>query len=179
MNLEQEVHALMDEVVQLYQGKVEEGDVFVLGSSTSEIAGGRIGKDSHPEYGEILIKVVLERLSELKVHLAVQGCEHINRSLVIEKQVAKEKGYGIVSVIPAIHAGGGSAVAAYNQFRDPVMVESVSASSGLDIGDTHIAMHVKAVQIPVRFEKNKLGHARVNGLTSRPKLVGGSRAQYL
>lgn len=178
LDIEKDVNALMDEVIDLYRDKVSPGDIFVLGSSTSEIAGGRIGKDSHPEYGQVLIKVIRERLKELDLCLAVQGCEHINRALVVERDTATQHHLEIVSVVPALHAGGGSAVAAYEQFDDPVMVESLLATSGVDIGDTHIAMHVKHVQIPVRFEQNTIGYARVNGLTSRPKLIGGARAHY-
>ncbi|MGX7168306.1 TIGR01440 family protein [Facklamia hominis] len=178
MHLEDEMNELMDEVIERYRSKVEAGDLFVLGCSTSEIAGGHIGKDSVPEYGQIIIKVLRERLKELELNLAVQGCEHINRSLVVEKEVAKNYGLEIVSVVPAIHAGGGCAVAAYEQFANPVMVEHIVASSGIDIGDTNIGMHIKHVQIPVRFKKDQLGGARVNGLTSRPKLIGGVRARY-
>lgn len=179
MEIQSELNALLDEVISLYRDKVEEGDIFVLGCSTSEVSGARIGKDPHPDLGETIIRTFLERLPELGVHLAVQGCEHINRSLVIEREVAKKHHLEIVSVIPAINAGGGCSVAAYSQFKDPVVVDSVIATSGIDIGDTHIGMHVKRVQIPMRFEQKTVGHARVNGLTSRPKMVGGPRAQYV
>ena len=161
-----------------YTDKTEAGDIFVLGCSTSEIGGGRIGKASQPEYGEWVVKSLIEMTQEMGLFLAVQGCEHINRALVIEREAAKRHGLEIVSVVPALHAGGGASVAAYKLFEDPVVVESLIATSGLDIGDTHIAMHVKRVQIPVRFDQNMVGQARVNGLTSRPKLIGGARAQY-
>ncbi|MGX7109183.1 TIGR01440 family protein [Facklamia miroungae] len=168
----------MEEVEDLFHDKVTQDDIFVLGCSTSEIAGGRIGKASRPEFGMLLVKALVEKTKKLNLFLAVQGCEHINRSLVIERKAAIKYDLEIVSVIPALHAGGGAAVAAYQLFEDPVMVEFVSASAGIDIGETHIGMHIKHVQIPVRFEKNQLGFARVNGLSSRPKLIGGERAQY-
>ncbi|MGF3183463.1 TIGR01440 family protein [Facklamia sp. P12934] len=178
MEIELEIDRLMGEIEDLFQGKVDSQDIFVLGCSTSEMAGGKIGKASRPEYGKLLVNALIKTTSKMGLFLAVQGCEHINRSLVIERQAAKKYGLEIVSVVPALHAGGGSAVAAYQLFKDPVMVEHVQASAGIDIGDTHIGMHIKHVQIPVRFKHNQLGFARVNGLSSRPKLIGGERANY-
>ena len=178
MDLQKELKKLMNEVIKIYSGRVQPNDIFVLGCSTSEIAGGQIGKNSQPEFGYIVVQEVLEGLKPLKLNLAVQGCEHINRSLVVEKKVALEHNLDIVSVVPALDAGGGTAVAAYQLFKEPVMVEFVLATSGLDIGETHIGMHVKHVQIPMRFSQTYIGEARVNGLTSRPKLIGGVRAQY-
>lgn len=178
MSVQEDIQQLVEEVKGLYGEKVKAQEIFVLGCSTSEIAGGRIGKASQPEYGEWVVKSLLEMTKEMDLYLAVQGCEHINRALVIEREAAELHHLEIVSVVPALHAGGGASVAAYKLFKDPVVVESLVATSGLDIGDTHIAMHVKHVQIPVRFQQNIVGQARVNGLTSRPKLIGGARAQY-
>ena len=39
-------------------------------------------------------------------------------------------------------------------------------------------MHVKFVQIPVRLSIKEIGNAHLTALTSRPKLIGGSRAVY-
>ncbi|MCR8970004.1 TIGR01440 family protein [Facklamia sp. 7083-14-GEN3] len=178
MEIELEIDRLMGEIEDLFQEKVESQDIFVLGCSTSEMAGGKIGKDSRPEYGEQLVKALIKTTNKMGLFLAVQGCEHINRSLVIERQAAKKYDLEIVSVVPALHAGGGAAVAAYQLFNDPVMVEHVQATAGIDVGETHIGMHIKHVQIPVRFKYNQLGSARVNGLSSRPKLIGGERANY-
>lgn len=178
MELEKEMHRLMDEVMAKYRDRVEPGDIFVLGCSTSEIAGHRIGKGSQPDYGQVIIQVLLDRLPELGLHLAVQGCEHINRSLVVERQLAKDRKLDIVSVLPSLDAGGSCSVAAYTQFADPVNVEHIQAQSGIDIGDTHIGMHIQHVQVPIRFDHFQLGQARVHGLVSRPKLIGGPRAQY-
>jgi len=110
--------------------------------------------------------------------LAVQGCEHINRSLVVERQVAIDKNLEIVSVVPALHAGGAASIAAFKQFTDPVEVEHVVAQAGIDFGDTFIGMHVKFVQVPVRPSITELGSAHVTALRSRPKYVGGPRANY-
>ncbi|CAJ1225228.1 UPF0340 protein ywlG [Levilactobacillus zymae] len=174
--LETDVARMVQEV--LAAAKLRPFDLFVLGCSTSEVVGGQIGQDSNPEVGARIIKTVLAQLRPHQLQLAVQGCEHINRSLVVERRVADEMGFEIVNVVPAMHAGGACSVAAFQQFKDPVEVEHVVAQAGLDIGDTAIGMHVKFVQVPVRPTQSELGGAHVTALRSRPKYVGGPRATY-
>lgn len=162
----------------LEQAKLESGDLFVLGLSTSEVQGKMIGKHSNIEIGRTIVKTMLETLTPMGIHLAVQGCEHLNRALVVEKSVAKEKGFEIVNVFPQINAGGAGQIAAFENFADPVEVEHVVANAGMDIGDTFIGMHVKFVQVPVRTSVKEIGQAHVTYLRSRPKYIGGSRAKY-
>lgn len=175
-NLETDLAKMIQEI--LAAAKLRSGDVFVLGCSTSEVVGGYIGKDSNPDIGRRIIKTIRTQLQPLGINLAVQGCEHINRSVVVERKVAEEKGFEIVSVVPALHAGGSCSIAAFEQFDDPVEVEHIVAQAGIDIGDTSIGMHVKFVQVPVRPTQKELGGAHVTALRSRPKYVGGPRANY-
>ncbi|MFD1470902.1 TIGR01440 family protein [Companilactobacillus mishanensis] len=175
-NLEKDLSKITEEVLEA--ANLRPNDVFILGCSTSEVVGGHIGKDSNPEIGQGIIKTLLSELKPREINLAVQGCEHINRSVVVERKVAEEKGFEIVSVVPAMHAGGACSVAAFEQFEDPVEVEHIVAQAGIDIGDTSIGMHVKFVQVPVRPSQKELGGAHVTALRSRPKYVGGPRANY-
>ena len=69
----------------LAKAQLKAGDIFVLGCSTSEIAGGVIGKNSSKEIGEWVVETLLAILSEQQIFLAVQGCEHLNRALVVER----------------------------------------------------------------------------------------------
>ncbi|GAA2904928.1 TIGR01440 family protein [Enterococcus pseudoavium] len=154
------------------------GDVFVLGCTTSEIVGGTIGKNSSQEVGQWVIESLKAILDPKQIYLAVQGCEHINRAVVVERALAEKKDWEIVSVKPALHAGGSCSVAAFEQFSDPVEVEHIVAQAGVDIGDTAIGMHVKYVQVPVRPSIKELGGAHVTALRSRPKYIGGPRATY-
>ena len=108
----------------------------------------------------------------------MQGCEHLNRALVVERAVARDAQWEIVEVLPSLTAGGACSVAAFKYFDDPVEVEHIVAQAGIDIGDTAIGMHVKHVQVPVRPTKKELGSAHVTALKSRPKYIGGPRAQY-
>lgn len=154
------------------------GDLVVLGCSSSEIIGGHIGRSSSAETGEAVIAGVLSVLREAGLFLAVQGCEHINRALVVERDYAGRRDLDVVTVVPALNAGGAGSVAAFAAASDPVVVEHVVAQAGIDIGDTEVGMHVKHVQIPLRLPTRYVGEARVTALGSRPKLIGGERAAY-
>ena len=155
-----------------------EGDIFVLGLSSSEVVGGHIGQNSSLEVGQVIVKTILDILEEKGIFLAVQGCEHLNRALVVERALADKKDLEIVNVLPTLHAGGSGQLAAFQYMKDPVEVEFIVAQAGLDIGDTAIGMHVKHVQIPIRPILKELGAAHVTALASRPKLIGGARAAY-
>ena len=155
-----------------------EGDIFVLGLSSSEVVGGHIGQNSSLEVGQVIVKTILDILEEKGIFLAVQGCEHLNRALVVERALANKKDLGIVNVLPTLHAGGSGQLAAFQYMKDPVEVEEIVAQAGLDIGDTAIGMHVKHVQIPIRPILKELGAAHVTALASRPKLIGGARSAY-
>ena len=171
-----EVHTGLTELLK--EAKLENGDLFVVGLSTSEVQGQHIGKDSDIEIGRTIIKEIISVLRPLGIHLAVQGCEHLNRALVVERDVAKKFGLEIVTVYPQIHAGGAGQIAAFENFEDPVEVEHLQAKAGMDIGDTSIGMQVKFVQIPVRTSVKEVGKAHTTYLRSRPKLIGGARAKY-
>jgi len=174
--LQQDLSTIVNDV--LAEANLKAGDVFVLGCTTSEIVGGRIGKNSSKEVGQWVIETLKSILDPKKIYLGVQGCEHINRAVVVEREIAEKKDWEIVSVKPALHAGGSCSVAAFEQFSDPVEVEHIVAKAGIDIGDTSIGMHVKHVQVPVRPSIKELGGAHVTALRSRPKYIGGPRATY-
>ncbi len=158
---------------------MKKGSIFVIGCSSSEVAGGTIGKNSSEEIGLTIFKTAYEILSAHGIFLACQCCEHLNRSLVMEEDCAERYGYEPVCVVPWLHGGGSFATAAYYNFEHPVVVEHVKASAGLDIGDTLIGMHLKDVAVPVHPYLNHIGAAHVVAAYCRPKLVGGERAKYV
>lgn len=157
---------------------LNENDIFVLGCSTSEIKGNRIGTETNIEIGKEIVSTLIELLKDKKIFLAVQCCEHLNRALVVEKDILEFYDLEEVSVIPVEKAGGGVASSAMKLFKNPVVVEFICANAGIDIGDTEIGMHIKHVQVPYRSEIKTIGSARITGLYSRKKLIGGSRAIY-
>lgn len=158
-------------------GDLKAGDQLVVGCSTSEILGEHIGTAGNTHVATELFSLLLEVTKPLQIGLVIQCCEHLNRALVLERSTQLANLIE-VSVIPQPHAGGSLATVAWQNFSDPVVVEYVSAKAGIDIGDTEIGMHVKHVQVPYRHSFCLLGEARVTGLISRPKLIGGKRAVY-
>ena len=162
----------------LQAAHLETGDIFVVGCSSSEIMGGRIGKDSSMEAAAAVLAGVLPPLQEQGVYLAAQCCEHLNRSIVLEREAAKAYGCQIVAAIPQPHAGGSWATSCWRAFKDPVLVEEVRAAAGMDIGGTLIGMHLKKVAVPVRLKQDHIGQAIVLAARVRPKFIGGERAIY-
>lgn len=154
------------------------GEVFVVGCSSSEVVGGRIGHDSSMEAAAALYDGIAPVLAGRGVFLAAQCCEHLNRALIIEREAAERFGYEPVCVIPQPKAGGSWATAAWQHMADPVAVEHVRAAAGMDIGNTLIGMHLKEVAVPLRLAVKQIGEAPVTAARTRPKLIGGKRAVY-
>ncbi|NSL52093.1 TIGR01440 family protein [Calidifontibacillus erzurumensis] len=152
--------------------------ILVIGCSTSEIIGKRIGTAGSEELAPVLFEVFDNFRKKTGVHLAFQCCEHLNRALVVEKETAQQKGLEQVTVIPVKKAGGAMAAYAYKHLNHPQVVEFIKADAGIDIGDTLIGMHLKHVAVPVRSKVKEIGQAHVTMARTRPKLIGGERAVY-
>lgn len=156
--------------------KLQPGHILVVGCSTSEVRGSKIGTDSAPATGEELVDAILSVLEPRGIFLAAQCCEHLNRCLILERAAAP--GLEPVNVVPQPKAGGSFATAAYHRFRDPVAVEHIRAQAGMDIGGTLIGMHLRDVAVPVRLSLKAIGQAPLTAARTRPKFVGGVRAVY-
>ncbi len=154
------------------------GEIVVVGCSTSEVCGAKIGTQSNEEVAKALFDALEAPCKREGVYLAVQCCEHLNRALVVERSCAEKYQLDIVSVIPARKAGGALSAAAVAGLRDPAIVETIRAHAGLDIGDTLIGMHLRPVVVPVRGTIKRIGEANVVLARTRPKYIGGPRAQY-
>ena len=172
----QAAHDAMQELLD--RAKLAPGSLVVVGCSSSEIMGSNIGKGSTPEAAEAVYEAVGPLLAERGLYLAAQCCEHLNRALIVERECAEKFGYEPVCVIPQPKAGGSWATAAWKHMSDPVAVEHVRASAGLDIGGTLIGMHLKDVAVPLRLGVKQIGAAPINAARTRPKLIGGRRAVY-
>lgn len=158
------------------KAKLRKGDIVVVGCSTSEICGSRIGTDSRPEVAQTVFDAICGVLNEKGIFLAAQCCEHLNRAIIIEREAAGSA--DPVNVVPQPKAGGSFATAAYRAFRDPVALEHIRADAGLDIGGTLIGMHLKEVAVPCRLGIDHIGSAILLAARVRPKFIGGSRAVY-
>ena len=155
---------------------LQKGQILVVGCSSSEICGSKIGSSSNPEMAEAVFSGIYEILQEKGIYLAAQCCEHLNRALIVEQEAVIDR--EIVNVVPQPKAGGSFATAAYRHFRHPVAVEEIRADGGIDIGSTLIGMHLKRVAVPVRLDNNRIGQACVTAARVRPKFIGGERACY-
>jgi|SRR5579875_1095261 len=160
------------------QVSLKPGQILVVGCSTSEVAGERIGTAGTFEVAEMIYQGLDQLCSETGIHLAFQCCEHLNRALVIERAVAVKHSFEEVSVVPVRNAGGAMAAYAYQHMKDAVVVEFVKADAGIDIGNTLIGMHLKHVAVPIRIKQQTVGSANVTLAKTRPKLIGGARAIY-
>ncbi len=158
------------------KARLKVGDVLVVGCSTSEVVGSKIGTNSSPETAAELFAALRDVAAEHGVYLAVQCCEHLNRAIVVSRAAVPFA--ELVNVVPQPKAGGSLATEAYRGLPDAVVVEQITADAGLDIGLTLIGMHLKHVAVPLRLEHNRIGEALVTAARTRPKFIGGVRAVY-
>lgn len=172
----EEAYRAAKEIIE--EAKLNKGDLFVVGCSTSEVGGEGIGTFSSPELAEFVFAGIYRATEESGVYLVAQCCEHLNRALILEEEAAEKYGYDCVNVVPMPKAGGSFATATYKALQHPVAVEHVKAHAGIDIGDTLIGMHIRDVAVPVRIATKKVGEAHVVCVRTRPKFIGGMRAVY-
>ena len=170
----QQTKAAIEDLV--VKANVRPGQIVVVGCSTSEVLGAKIGTNSSPDTAGQIFSALHDCARAHDFYLAIQCCEHLNRAIITER--AAVPGAEIVNVVPQPKAGGSLATQAYAGFEDPVVVEEIKADAGIDIGGTLIGMHLRRVAVPVRTSRNKIGEAIVLCARTRPKFIGGSRAIY-
>ena len=168
------------DVVQalLEVARLREGDILVVGCSSSEVLGRKIGSNSSPEVANAIFDELYAAARQHGLCLAAQCCEHLNRAVIVEAAAAEKYGLEPVNVVPQPKAGGSFATAAYAAFEHPVAVEHIAGHAGIDIGDTLIGMHLRHVAVPVRTPVCRIGEAHVVCARTRPKFIGGVRAHY-
>ena len=159
-------------------GKIEEGGLIVLGCSTSEVAGARIGHGSVPAYGEVIATAMLDACRANRLYAAFQCCEHLNRAIVMERKALEARRLTRVHAIPQPKAGGSVPAAAWKLLDEPALAISAQADAAIDVGDTLVGMHIRPVAVPLRPEIATLGDARIVMAYSRWPLIGGERAVY-
>jgi len=172
----QELAEAAEELIAI--AKPKQGQIFVVGCSTSEVLGSKIGTGGSTELAVAMFKNLQRVTDEHGLYLAIQCCEHLNRSVVLEAAAVDKYGLDEVTVRPMPHAGGALGTAAYESFAEPMVVETVVAHLGLDIGQTLIGMHLKRVAVPVRLQHKTIGEAILTAARTRPPLIGGERAKY-
>lgn len=176
MEIELQTKTAVSQVLE--QAKLKIGDVFVIGCSTSEVGGEKIGSASSMDIAGAIYRGAHAALQPHGIYLAAQCCEHLNRAIIIENEAAEKYGWEPVNVMPQPKAGGSFATTCWQNFAQPVALEHVRAHAGLDIGGTLIGMHLKEVAVPVRIEQKKIGGAMLLSARTRLKFIGGVRAHY-
>ena len=158
------------------EARLHKGQIVVVGCSTSEVVGHKVGSWSTPEVGQAIFDGLNSVFAPLGIYIAAQCGEHLNRALIVDYEAVP--GAEIVNVVPQPKAGSSFATAAYNAFSHPVALEEIKADAGLDIGGTLIGMHLKRVAVPVRLAQKHIGDAILLAARVRPKFIGGERAIY-
>lgn len=176
LTIKNEAHTAAVELIE--QARLSAGDILVVGCSSSEVAGEKIGTYSSVEVAQAVLEGIYEAAQAAQVYLAAQCCEHLNRALIVEYEAARRDRLTIVNVVPQPKAGGSFATTAYSRFTRPVAVESIVADAGMDIGDTFIGMHLRSVAVPLRLSLSSIGEAHLTCARTRPKFIGGCRAHY-
>lgn len=171
-----DIYTITKEVAEA--GGIRSGQLIVIGASTSEVLGSRIGTAGTSEVAAALFAGLQRFQEETGCYVAYQCCEHLNRALVLEREAAEKYNLEIVNVVPVPKAGGAMAAWAYRHLDDGVIAEEIRAHAGVDIGETLIGMHLRRVAVPFRPSVRMIGAARVNAAFTRPKLIGGARAVY-
>ena len=174
MSISQECILAANDLIE--KAKLKKGNIVIIGCSTSEVLGSRIGTDSSPDTAKILFESLYGIFNEKGIYVAAQCCEHLNRAIIIEKDAVPFA--ETANVIPAPKAGGSFATEAYKHFKNPVAVEEIKADAGIDICATLIGMHLKKVAVPLRLCVKTIGEAPVTAARTRPKFIGGVRANY-
>jgi uncharacterized protein (TIGR01440 family) len=174
--ISEEARAIAEELIDA--SGLRAGQILVVGCSSSEVTGNKIGKASVPSVADAILDGMLPVLSEKGIYLAAQCCEHLNRAIIIENELAERIGAEPVCVRPVPKAGGSFAAACFERFSSPVAVEHIRAHAGIDIGGTLIGMHLREVAVPVRLTSRTLGEAAILCARTRPKYIGGERAVY-
>ena len=156
--------------------RLHKGQIVVIGCSTSEVVGKKVGSWSTPEIAAAIFEGLSSVFEPMGIYIAAQCCEHLNRAIIVEHEAVPNA--EIVNVVPQPKAGSSFATAAYQAFRHPVALEEIRADAGLDIGGTLIGMHLKKVAVPVRLPQDHIGDAILLAARVRPKFIGGDRAVY-
>lgn len=173
-SIKEQLKKAAEELIE--KAKLKNGDVVVVGCSSSEILGENMGTNSSPELGEAVFNSLNDVFKEKGIFIAAQCCEHLNRAIITESIAVKNA--ETVNVVPVPKAGGSFATAAYKYMENPVALENIKADAGLDIGGVLIGMHLKNVAVPLKLSEKSIGNALLLAARTRPKFIGGVRANY-
>ena len=79
-NIQKQGYELTKELVEI--SRIKEEQILVVGCSSSEIVGEKIGSFSSLEVAEALYSGIDKAAKEANIFIAAQCCEHLNRALI-------------------------------------------------------------------------------------------------
>ncbi len=176
--IEKEAAEVTEEICEL--ASLKEGQILVIGCSSSEVVGERVGTHSSMDVAAALYRGITKITGPKGINIAAQCCEHLNRAIVLDRKICDKLDLTEVNVIPKPKAGGSFAATVYENLKDSVVVESLEqkADAGMDIGGVMVGMHIRPVVVPLKIKKRNIGSAVIIAARRRPKYVGGARAVY-
>lgn len=172
----QQAKAAVLEIIE--KAGLKENSIFIVGCSSSTVAGKNIGTSSSVEIAQAIFDGIYPELKARGIYLAAQCCEHLNRAIITEAAAMQNRCYDAVNVVPQPKAGGSFATISYNTFKNPIALEHIKADAGIDIGGVLIGMHLKEVAVPLTLGVRKIGEANITSARTRAKFIGGERAHY-
>ena len=139
----EETKAAIDELCAA--AKLSAGNIVVVGCSTSEVLGAKIGSNSSPEVAAEIFRALHDYTKCRGLYLAVQCCEHLNRAIITERKAVPFA--EVVNVVPQPKAGGSLATQAYAGFEDPVAIEEIICSC--EATGKGIPVHIDVAPVPL------------------------------
>ena len=110
-DIEEQSYRAVSEIAEA--AHLKKGMLFVVGCSSSEVLGEKIGTNTSVDVAEKLYAGISRALEERGILMAAQCCEHLNRALVVEREVMEKFDLEQVNAIPQPnHAGGACATVA-------------------------------------------------------------------
>lgn len=82
-------------------GKLKKGQILVVGCSSSEVCGDKIGTNSNLQVAEAVFEGIYKVTQETGIYLAAQCCEHLNRAIIVEREAVPNT-YGSVEYLRKI-----------------------------------------------------------------------------
>ena len=179
----QEMQELYEEALRAMtelceSAQIGPGDLVVVGCSTSEIQGARIGTSGTLEVARAALQGLLEPVQARGGVLAVQCCEHLNRALVLPRSAIKENRLTEVCAEPWEHAGGlhGHGLLPGAGGAGPGRDDRGKGRAGhRGYADRHAPCARGGARAPCAEDHRQ--RAPVRG-QDRPALIGGERAHY-
>ena len=123
---------------------LKEGNILVVGCSSSEICGDKIGSNSNLEVAKAVFSGIYEVLESRKIYLAAQCCEHLNRAIIVERAAVPFS--EIVNVVPQPKAGGSFGTTAYKTFKDPVLWKKLRQMVELTLAELLLECTLRKLQ---------------------------------